>query len=377
MELAVTIEPVASILDGRVNYESPAEIGGARLEGSVLVTQSLNIYPRDTRYTITTGSVTMEFADASHALAAALSVSPRARVKIYNPADDGSRALIWTGMVVDAAPNPSRQTVRLKLRDFTETLAAGTIPAASAQAAREPVGHIDWLAPLAESILGYDIFAETRADGQVQVYRPAEDAPLLETLQRVLGYLSPARRYYLDGAGGRVTVRSLTPRRTGITLADADDRRRWMDGWSLDDGRKQVWNLIRYEYNDGANGKEERTYIAAPGDTQRAPASRRKFGTRELKLDLTHLGREAAREVADSVLYQTLYPRLRLRLRVPEFPALALNDIVTLDYIGQHDTTAGLALGGEWAVREMGIDTDRQTHALELVKLLHFDARGG
>lgn len=376
-DIVVTLAPVGRLDGDMPVYGAERDLGDDRMEGSLVLRRSLNLFPADTDYTATTGELTLTLVDSNGTIEAELATSPHARIRVYRPVAgaDGAetRRLLWTGVVVSRQPLPSKRQVRLRVRDFVEVLASGTAPAAADPASAETMGHIDYLRPPMVALLGYDPFAEVGGDGQVQIHPPAEDSPLLETAQNMLFYLSASRRYWVDGRDGQVVVRRLVPRDRGVTLTETNPDHRWLEDWTQDDGRGQVWNDIRYEYR-GADGEDaEGVVLAEAGDTIRAPTSRLVYGTRELTLNLKHLGAAAARAVAERVLYEAIYARLRVSCRMPAVEPLGLGDVVTLNYNGEYDTMSK-AVRGKWAIQELGVNLTDAVYDLELVRLTHFDA---
>lgn len=353
----ITVNPVVAAIQPAVVYRGAVGFGPrGLLKTTRSLGRSLNLYPSTTRYTATTGSITLEFDNQRRNVQGMFELSPRAKVEIY---DREGGIIIWSGDGYAFDDLPTERKCVLRVRDAVERLAglrlAPPIPS------DVQVGLRAYMGEAAQTFLGYDLFAAVAGDPDIMVFPPTEDVNALEFLERVLPLLSAAHRYYIANIDGRIEVLPLRARNSGVVIREV------IGDYRASDGRDQVWNQLQFETPDRKGKFLGKRNI----DFTLVPSSQAQFGVRQLALNFKHLTAAQGAEVAEAVLYTALFPRRRVRLTTPATQPLALLDVVNIELRTQGASLVRLA--GRWVVNELAFDLYTETYKLELIQHLAGD----
>lgn len=350
----ITINPVSVPLATGIVY------GGERAltERDLLKTtrslgRSLNLYPDSTKYTATTGSLTLEIANPIRAWQGMFELSPRAKVNIYN---ELGGTLLWSGDGYEFEDIPTQLKCVLKVRDSVERL-SGVLLTPPADPSVQ-VGLRAYLGAQVEEFLGYDLFEDVADDPDFMVFPPEKEIGALQYLEKVLPLLSATHRYFLANDDGRIHAHRIRATNTGVVIREI------LGDYRIVSGRAQVWNEVEFQTPD----REGKFLGVRTSDFTRLPASQAQFEVRKLELDFKHLNATQGAAVAEEVLYTALFPRQRVRLITPATSLIRLLDVVNIDLRTQGASKVRLA--GRWVVNELGFDINQESYKLELIQHL-------
>lgn len=370
--MKVRLAPVISF-DGERTIRAPeVELEPALLSSFSSLKRSLSVYSSGTSYIATTGGFTLKFAThlPNMDVRSLFDNGAKCALRILDDTND----LLWSGVGVDTTYYPFERTISVKFRQAHDSLRQGRVFGLAEGATRTLIDWRDLLRPVAQSILGYDMARDLGDDSAVNIYRPDQTTDALSLMESVLPWMHPTRRFFVYGTADALEFRPLRPRATSVVITEA------LGSLSIEDGRKQAWNVIRFRYWDPAadegNGDEaDGVFEGDLRDARGAPYSRQIYGRRELNLNLAHLGKAEAEAVARGALYRLFAKRRRAKIRTPAVVALALMDVVELD-IRMHNTPLAEPITGRWLIQEMGFDPVSEHYDLTLVELFLGDDEG-
>ena len=259
--------------------------------------------------------------------------------------------LIWRGFSENVSLSGNNDAaLKIRFRHFLDALDDLTILGANG-------GHVlvdEVLTDIANELPDLPSF------GNATARRPLTDFPARDWLGMVL---AGTRKLLFVTRNGGLALKTFGD--WGEVVANFTDE----NLLSIDviDEKRNMFNFIQYDFL-GSGGEIEKGEFRGTINRARSPEIyRRKYGRRELRLDLRIYNAAEALEIARDLMDYVMIPRRRFKVRVANEQAFQIGDVVRLDLA--HIRQSPVAILGNFWVVGTAIDLATQTSQIELIEV--------